>query len=219
MQFIRRVAGAGVGVLASLALVVSPASAVDVPTPEEIQDLPASAVELIETAADPDYGPDYGILTAATDPCGKRSPMRYGAYDVRSQRGWGWYKMFFKHNLGKYDPWEATVESSCGNLKANSDGTTWDYRAIFVLEECDSNGNCEVVDSTRLVTIIQRKVTDRGRKGMITTYCTTGQECPEWLNSYDKSVDRTTASTRVLLLSIGDDSVNVPYKYEDTSGE
>ncbi|MFC6288131.1 hypothetical protein ACFP3Q_13725 [Nocardioides sp. GCM10027113] len=136
---------------------------------------PAHAVE---------YGPSWTKLTQIKDPCGKWNPMRSGYWDTEAKRGWGWYKMHFKHELSKWDVWETTVDTTCGQQDAGS--TTWVYHATFVLEACGSSG-CETIDKTTVRSVVQRKIMREARKGMITTYCIDREPCPVWLNDYQRA--------------------------------
>lgn len=128
---------------------------------------------------------DWTIVAQSQDPCGKMNPMRRGYYDLGNGNGWGWAKMYFKHQIYPIVVWRDTMTLTCG-YQDQSGSTTWIYRARVYKLQCDSSGNqCVPVDSVILRAVNQRAQFNGQRKGLITMYCE-GYigPCPSWVNQY-----------------------------------
>lgn len=117
-----------------------------------------------------DTAGDWNVVARAEDPCGKMNPMRFGYYDSGTGKGWGWSKMYYKHNIAPIVVWRDTMTASCGNPD-QAGSTTWIYRARLYKLQCDSSGNnCVPVDSVILRSVNQRAQFNGERKDLITMY-------------------------------------------------
>jgi len=121
------------------------------------------------------------ILRREHDACGRQAVLRRGYWDTASQRGFGFDKMYHKHNLKRPEVFAYVLRNpNCGKPAG---GNTRKYNAYAHHFEC-SIFSCKIVDRRQVFLLIdyRRDPGIPGQKGAITAYCDKGVRCPDWVD-------------------------------------
>lgn len=143
------------------------------------------------------------VLRSETDHCGHKALLRRGYFNGDSGKGWGFDKMYHKHNLKQTGVFAFIVHNpDCGRLQG---GTTQKYDAYAHRIECSLLG-CEVTDIRHVWLSVDRRALypseispeDRrknisGQKGVITAFCEGEIRCADWV---DRAINLRAARGR-----------------------
>jgi hypothetical protein len=134
------------------------------------------------------------VLRSETDHCGHKALLRRGYFNRTTGSGFGFDKMYHKHNLKQTGAFAFIVRNpDCGRLQG---GTTQKYDAYAHRIECGLLG-CQVTDIRHVWLSVDRRAlypseissedrranrTISGQKGVITAFCEGEIRCPTWVD-------------------------------------
>jgi hypothetical protein len=122
------------------------------------------------------------VLRKATDHCGHEAVLRRGYYNRESDKGFGFDKMYHKHNLKRTGVFAFIIGNpDCGTLQ--NDKTTRRYDAYAHRIECGFL-TCEITDIRHVFLTVNYRhdVHARGQKGVITAFCEHEEPCANWVD-------------------------------------
>lgn len=145
------------------------------------------------------------VLRSETDHCGHKALLRRGYFNRQSGAGFGFDKMYHKHNLKQTGVFAFIIRNpDCGHLQG---GTTQRYDAYAHRIECGLLG-CEVTDIRHVWLAVDRRPlfpseispedrrahrTISGQKGVITAFCEGEIRCADWV---DRAINLRAARGR-----------------------
>lgn len=139
------------------------------------------------------------IMAEWDDACGNPVVLRRGYYDTGRERGFGWDKVYHRHNIAQQFVIADVVSSSCG--EEEDTGTARKYFKSYYMKDCawltPQKLICEDVEPpVRVKVVVESSAVDgEGRpltpdgkqKGVITAFCLTGElRCPDWVSTRNK---------------------------------
>ena len=148
------------------------------------------------------------VLRSETDHCGHKVLLRRGYFNRTTGTGFGFDKMFHKHNLKRAAVFAFVVrDPGCGQPQGAPPSTTVRYGAYANHIECGLL-LCEVTDIRHILLVVDHRSLrpheispeDRrahraisGQKGVITAFCEGVIRCPDWV---DRSINLRAAKGR-----------------------
>jgi len=115
---------------------------------------------------------------------GFKFPIRRGFYDSDRDEGFGWDKVYWKHNITSI----GAIQFAMGGPGAWQ-GNDWATSAYANKVVCNSSGgNCKVAESIKVLTVSSRTTYSvyynqpvGGVLGLKTAYCIGYVKCPSWV--------------------------------------
>ena len=105
-------------------------------------------------------------------------------YTERSNEGFGFDKVYHKHNIEDNQIVDAVVRNP--GTTEDVGGGRWVHTGVWQWRQCDVNGNCTVKDQRTVRVVIDYApwglAPERGQLGINTAYCQGDLQCPEWIN-------------------------------------
>jgi hypothetical protein len=136
------------------------------------------------------------VLKRGNDNHGREVILRRGFYDKPTDSGFGYDKLFWKHNVADRSlPFAVVANPGASGVQPGDDdgdaaagpvGDRWWYEGVWQHRVCDVNHRCDVIESVTMRVIVEFETwqasPQSGDVGMITAYCKGMLRCPDWLN-------------------------------------
>lgn len=116
----------------------------------------------------------YDIISTWNDKDRRFMAERAGTYDFTNQTGWGWRKLYYKHDLSTSAVKRATIKyySRYNEGGNNSNSKTWIYRSKVNRVVCfKHSGVCQVTERTTVRIVDSRQDVNGTVRGIINAYC------------------------------------------------
>jgi hypothetical protein len=137
---------------------------------------------------EPGQGNEWTILGHWQDKFDKRVNYRQGRWDSTKKKGFGDIKIRLYHNLNKKVVHASTAHPFYGEGPKDGDpnATRWNYRDVYTLYQCDSDGYCTPHEVSYVIVAVEfseQNAPDGKDVGVITAYCDQGglPKCPSWV--------------------------------------
>lgn len=123
----------------------------------------------------------YTIVSQLTYSGTGNLPLRYGNWSEQDDSGFGWIKIFNKHNITLGAAIEYVSRSP---NRHHTGGTTYEHEA-YANEVTCSHNRCKLTDQIKVVLKLdERELRDGHRFGVVTQYCQGVQgKCPDWVTT------------------------------------
>lgn len=124
----------------------------------------------------------YTVAMTWTARDGAAMLMRRGYYNSTTGAGFGWAKVYNKHNITGSTLKKAMTQYDSRYLQS---GTKWNYWKKVALLSCNPLTGCYVKDTKSLVFAydFRKLTTDNRHFGIVTGYCYgIDGKCPDWVN-------------------------------------